>query len=189
MNRFGLNTAIIVIALLISACGTSNLSISTNAVAPNSPLEAPFESPLSAPFQSPLQPPLPLPVFPEVTTEADTGALMGFVITTSGLSARPLIDTAVRLGAIQWTPSADNDASEKGDGVFVIEGGSSPGALTDASGVFVIRDLVPGDYVMAVGDLIGQHEFIIDENGEDAKVFSVEAGSVLNVGTIQVSLP
>lgn len=163
------------------------------AAAPESPLEAPFESPLAAPFDSPLPTPLPEAVYPEVTPGAETGILMGRIVSTYNQQPRLMADTSVRLGTIFWnspnTDSASSTPTAEPDGVFVIEGGSSPGALTDANGIFVIRDLAPGEYVMAVGDLIGVHEFILAENGEDAKVFKVEPGTVLNVGTIEVNLP
>lgn len=161
--------------------------------APESPLDAPFASPLEAPFVSPLPAPLPEATFPDVTPGAETGVLMGRIVSTYNQQPRIMTDTSVRLGTIFWNPPATDSASStppaEEDGVFVIEGGSSPGALTDAAGIFVIKDLTPGEYVMAVGDLIGIHEFIIAENGEDAEVFNVEAGAVLNVGTIEVNLP
>jgi hypothetical protein len=161
--------------------------------APESPPEAPFESPLEAPFESPLSAPLPNAIYPEATADAETGILMGRIVSTYDQQPRLMIGTSVRLGTIYWNPSSTDKTistpSAEEDGVFVIEGGSSPGALTDETGIFVIKDLSPGEYVMAVGDLIGLHEFIIAENGEDAEVFDVEAGAVLNVGTIEVNLP
>lgn len=161
--------------------------------APDSPLEAPFESPLEAPIDSPLPTPLPEAIYPEVTPGAETGVLMGRIVSTYNQQPRFMTDTSVRLGTIFWntsnTDSASSTPTAEADGVFVIEGGSSPGALTDENGIFVIKDLKPGEYVMAVGDLIGVHEFILAENGEDAEVFKVEPGAVLNVGTIEVNLP
>jgi hypothetical protein len=158
-----------------------------------SPLEAPFESPIEAPFESPLLLPLPEAVYPEVAPDAETGVLMGRIVSIHGQQPRLMPGASVRLGTIYWNPSDTDNASStptaQEDGVFVIEGGSSPGALTDDAGIFVIKDLPSGEYVMAVGDLIGIHEFIIAENGEDAEVFKVEVGAVLNVGTIEVTFP
>lgn len=159
--------------------------------APESPLAAP-ESPLTAP-ESPLPTPLPEAVYPEVTPGTETGILMGRIVSNYNQQPRLMVGTSVRLGTIYWNPSTTDGASAtpttEADGVFVIEGGSSPGALTDENGIFVIDDLSPGEYVMAVGDLIGIHEFILAENQDDARVFKVEAGAVLNVGTIEVNLP
>lgn len=160
---------------------------------PESPLQVPFESPIEMPSESPLPPPLPEAVYPTVTPDPETGVLMGRIVSTYDQQPRLLTGTSVRLGTIFWNQlSTTGDSatqSPEADGIFVIEGGSSPGALTDENGIFVIADLVPGEYVMAVGDLIGLHEFLLAENGEDAKVFEVEAGAVLNVGTIEVNLP
>ncbi|HHY54755.1 MAG TPA: hypothetical protein GYA08_04895 [Chloroflexi bacterium] len=181
-----------------TATATPTPPATTAADAPESPLAAP-ESPLDAPSsplaapESPLPTPLPEAVYPEVTPGAETGVLMGRIVTTYDQQPRIMAGTSVRLGTIFWNTSNTDGASAtptaEADGVFVIEGGSSPGALTDDNGIFVIENLSPGEYVMAVGDLIGMHEFILAENHDDARVFKVEAGAVLNVGTIEVNLP
>ena len=67
------------------------------------------------------------------------------------------------------------------------EGARSPSVVTQADGTFIFRDVDPADYVMAVGELMGDHVMISESNGK-ARIFAAEKGKTLDVGTLKVDL-
>jgi hypothetical protein len=71
------------------------------------------------------------------------------------------------------------------DGAFVLEGATSPSAVTDEQGRFAFANIAPGDYVAVVGDVLGYHE-IISESGGKATIFTAETGKIVNIGTLTV---
>jgi len=76
---------------------------------------------------------------------------------------------------------------EGGDGVYVLDHAFSPAAYADDNGVFVIANADAKEYVIVVGDPEGLYEVIPDEAGV-ARVWMTEAGKVLDVGELSVSL-
>lgn len=145
---------------------------------PESPLQA--ESPLVSPLALPeVAPVSPLPTPPEVA--AEEGAVVGRVLSLIQPGNPPLYDTTVKVGMIQWR----EDGS---DGDFAIDGARGPSAVTQQDGTFVINNLLPGDYVAVIGDLIGRHEVLVTPEGK-AQVFTVVAGEVTDMGNLFVNLP
>ena len=59
--------------------------------------------------------------------------------------------------------------------------------VTQADGTFVFQDVDPADYVMAVGELMGDHVVIAESNGK-ARIFTAEQGKTLDLGTLKVDL-
>jgi hypothetical protein len=99
--------------------------------------------------------------------------------TTTG--GKPLSETPVRLGKIYWN-------ADKTDGAYVFEGGTSPSAITKTDGTFAFDSIEPGDYAIAVGDLMGNSVLIRGAN-QKARIITVVPDQILDVGTLQVALP
>ena len=76
---------------------------------------------------------------------------------------------------------------EGGDGVYVLDHAFSPGVYADEKGVFVIANVDPKEYVIVVGDPEGLYEVSPDDSGR-ARVWKPQAGKVLDVGQLNVSL-
>jgi predicted small lipoprotein YifL len=74
-----------------------------------------------------------------------------------------------------------------GNGVYVLDHAFSPGVYADDQGVFVISDVDPKEYVIVVGNPEGNYVVIPDDTGH-ARVWNVEAGKILDVGKLDVSL-
>jgi hypothetical protein len=115
-----------------------------------------------------------------ITLTPTKAALTGHVITTFDGKTQPLPNTVVRLAKVFW--NADHS-----DGAFVVEGGSSPSVITDQNGDFAFKNIDPAEYVVVVGDLEGENEIIPDANGK-AKIYTVDADKILNIGTLNVKL-
>jgi hypothetical protein len=115
-----------------------------------------------------------------ITLTPTKAALTGHVITTYDGKTQPLNNTVVRLAKVFWN-------NDKSDGAFVVEGGTSPSVITNLNGDFAFTNIDPADYVVVVGDLEGENEIIPDTNGK-AKIFTVEADKILDIGTLKVKL-
>lgn len=115
-----------------------------------------------------------------ITLTPTKAALTGHVITTYDGKTQPLANSVVRLAKVFWN-------ADKSDGAFVVEGGSSPSAITNQNGDFAFTNIDPADYVVVVGDLEGENEIIPDTNGK-AKIYTIEADKILDIGTLQVKL-
>lgn len=116
----------------------------------------------------------------DITVSGSESAVVGRVVSTADLGRNPLPKTEVRLASVFW-----ND--DKSDGAFVVDATSGPTAITDQNGAFAFEELRPTDYVLVVGDLFGQHVILSKPDGS-AKIYSVTAGQVLDVGDIEVDL-
>ena len=117
----------------------------------------------------------------EATLSPTLSAVKGRVLTVASGSPRPLADTVVRLAKVFYNEPHT-------DGVYVLDGASSPGALTDQDGRFSIVNIEPADYVIVVGDAESPDHVIISEPDGKARLFTAEAGQVLDVGTLEVGL-
>lgn len=117
---------------------------------------------------------------PRKTTAAQPAAgkatVVGRVTTTSGA---PITDTPVRLSEVY---RGENQSPE---GIFVLDGAQSPGAMTSEDGQFVIADVEAREYVLVVGDVQGEHTIIVDEAGK-ARVWNAEPDKVLDVGELKI---
>jgi hypothetical protein len=116
----------------------------------------------------------------EVILTPTKATIIGRVNTTYTGSVTPLTNTVVRLAKVFWN-------ADKTDGAFVLEGASSPSAITNQKGEFVFENIDPADYVIVVGEAEGDNEIIAKPNGE-AKIYTVEPDIALDVGTLTVKL-
>lgn len=105
--------------------------------------------------------------------------LVGQLVSDS--NGAPLGDTVVRLARVFWN-------EEHTEGVYVLEGARSPSSITDSNGFFVFKDVDPGDYVMIVGDVYGDHVIISNPNGT-ARIFTIEQGKIMDAEQVKVTLP
>jgi hypothetical protein len=125
--------------------------------------------------------PIPLPtILLEATLSPFKSAIIGQVLTRKNGIQVFLANTPVRLASVHWS-------AQKTDGVFVLEGASSPGTTSQDDGTFIIGNIDPGDYVVVVGDALGLHAIYAAPSGK-AKVFTAEQGKPLNIGQIEVTL-
>jgi hypothetical protein len=116
----------------------------------------------------------------DITVSAAESAVVGRVVSPSGLGTEPLPKTEVRLASVFW-----ND--DKSEGAFVVDATSGPTAITDQNGAFAFDELRPTDYVLVVGDLFGQHVILSNPDGS-AMIYTATVGQVLDVGDIEVDL-
>jgi protocatechuate 3,4-dioxygenase beta subunit len=142
-------------------------------------------SPLAIVPATKIQPTVPgIAATTTLTTTSRAGqskaGMTGKVLSTT-LGGRPLSQTPVRLGRIYWN-------ADKTDGAYVFEGGTSPSAVTSADGTFAFENIEPGDYAIAVGDLMGNSVLIRGAN-QKARIITLVSDQVIDVGTLQVALP
>jgi hypothetical protein len=112
--------------------------------------------------------------------EEGTATLAGQVFTTIG-GDKPLTDTVVRLARVYWN-------EDRSDGAFVLEGATSPSAITDQDGQFTFHNLAAADYVIVVGDVMGQNVVVSESSGKP-RIVTVATDETKNIGNIRVELP
>lgn len=127
------------------------------------------------PTESPLRSPLPSPAAVQ-TPSADKAAVSGVVMRADGTTPFG----AVEVFFAQVTRS-------NGNGVYVVDTASSPWAATAADGSFRTAPMPPGEYVIVIGDPIGKNVVVVDDTGKP-KVWQMNAGQVLDVGTLSVDI-
>ncbi len=115
-------------------------------------------------------------VTPPNLPEKDKATVIGRAV-DEGTQA-PLANTIIRLAEVYG--SGD-------DGAYVLDSYFSPGATTDANGYFIMENIPPIGYVVVVGDVFDVYKIVQTEEGKP-KVWSTQAGEVLDVGTIATSL-
>ncbi|HEY0734897.1 MAG TPA: hypothetical protein VGD69_08300 [Herpetosiphonaceae bacterium] len=115
----------------------------------------------------------PTPTVP--APSGDNATLSGQVV--SNTNQAPIKETVVQLAQIY----RDNNTQEA---VYALDLARAPGTFTDQNGFFAITDVPPGEYAIIVGDYYGTNDVVRD--GDDAKIFTTEAGKALSVGAIQV---
>lgn len=116
----------------------------------------------------------------QIKLEPGKAGVVGKVMTTNGGNVRPLKETVVRLARVFWN-------EEKTDGAFVLEGARSPSTISTADGVFVFNNVDPADYVIIVGEVIGDHVIISEPDGK-ARIYTATAGQTLEVPTLEINL-
>lgn len=109
-----------------------------------------------------------------------TATVIGTVISTSTKDAAALVGMPVRLARVFWN-------EDKSDGAFVLEGATSPSALIAEDGSFTLSNVPPADYVIVVGDPMGSNVIISEADGK-ARVITLAAGEVFDIGQLEVAL-
>lgn len=110
---------------------------------------------------------------------ADKAAIVGVVTHDNGTGYD---NTPIRLAEIVWN-------AEKTEGAFFLDMAQSPGTYTLSNGAFMINNIKPGEYAMIVGDVM-ERNTVIREDGQDrVRVYSLTAGTVLDIGVMKVEYP
>ncbi len=111
--------------------------------------------------------------------ETGKASITGQVMHSQGY---PLVNMVVRLADVA------RSSTGKG-GAFILDMARSPATSTDNNGYFNIQNVDPGEYVLVVGDveITGVYEIITEQNGA-AKVYTLPADQVTDIGILTVSI-
>lgn len=133
----------------------------------------------------------PVPLSPVVTSEEivasppapepDKTTIVGHLL--SEQTGEPLANISVRL--------ADVYRDQNSAGNFVLDTAFGPATATNANGGFIFTNIAAIEYVIVVGDIErgDENAYVIIPNAEGtARVWSTEAGSVLDVEDLRVTL-
>jgi hypothetical protein len=120
--------------------------------------------------------------FPEpAAPEPGKATIIGQVFSTTRNA--PYADIAVRLAEVVRVDNPDAT-----DDLYVLDQAFSPGAITDANGVFVIENTEAGEFVIVVGDVEFAYEVITNESGTP-KVWDIQPDEITNAGIFEVDMP
>lgn len=172
---------ILLIILMTSACqGSTTLPTATPTTNKNTEDIPQFVSPVSV-------------IEPTATQTAETikptptkqaklissmAGLKGQVVSAS--DNQPVSSTLVRLATVFWDEKHQ-------EGAFVLDESASPGIVTDAKGEFLFVNIKPADYVIMIGETPTDKGVITNDDGS-AKIYSVDAGEILDIGTVTTEL-
>ena len=115
----------------------------------------------------------PTPTVP--APSGDNATVSGQVV--SNTNQAPIKETVIQLAQIYRDPNTQQ-------AVYALDLARAPGTFTDQNGFFAITDVPPGEYAIIVGDYYGTN--VVVQQGDDAQIFTTEAGKALNVGALQV---
>ena len=87
---------------------------------------------------------------------------------------------------IRLAPVIHLDANPSDD-TFVLDNSGSPAAISNSQGYFVLANVDPKAYVVIVGDVDTQYA-VATEQPDKAKVWTLTAGQITDVGEIRVVL-
>lgn len=119
-------------------------------------------------------PTVPAPNAVEVRPEPNKAAIVGRL--TSDKDGQPVANAVVRLA----------DVYREGDaGAYVLDDALSPVARSEQNGTFVFQNVEPKEYVLVVGNELGNYIVIADTTG-NARVWETQADQVLNVGELRI---
>jgi hypothetical protein len=143
---------------------------------PATPTPAAQQSPLSA-SESPLSAAASPLAAPPVIADGKAMVVGRLISTKNGL---PLNHAVVRLAEIHCPDGIEPD--EKQEKCFwALDNAFSPSTFTDETGYFEFKDVDALDYVVLVGDMIGEHAFVKD--AEDKQIiFAALPNQVTDVG-------
>ena len=102
----------------------------------------------------------------------------GVVLSSKEIGSKPLAETAVRLARVYWN-------ADKSDGAFVLEGATSPSAISEDDGSFILTGIPPADYVIVIGDPAAKNSIVLEASGK-ARIITLQPGKKLDIGKIVV---
>jgi len=125
--------------------------------------------------------PIPITVVPAMFSPLEKpasgrGIVVGRVFNLAGTT--PISLTPVYLGRVY---------RGGGSGLFALDVTNAPKSVTQADGSFVITDVEPAEYVLAVGDAtsVKTPSVLVEPNGS-IKTFTVAQDAVTNLGDVRV---
>ena len=164
---------IMAMAILLVACTPSDVEPDATAI------ETPFTSPLNVqnPFVSPLQEPV-------ITNDSsiDDGRAVVKGRLWSSITNQPITNAVVRLAEIYYGTKEQEE--QKTGGVFALDNAFSPSTFSDDQGYFTFTDVEARDYVVLVGDVLGDWALGLDDSKEKPKVWTAVEQSVTDIGEI-----
>jgi hypothetical protein len=174
MNKFKKNLFIILLSLSLIGCSSQ---VDPPFVSPVSPVGS---TNTSGPTATPTVNLTPAPTITVPAPASGMGVVHGRLL---HLDDRPFANTSLRLGAIVWTPGQEGDS-----GFVAADKFTSPQAVTDAWGNFVIEDVPPGDYGLAVDnpELSTATVYVLDETEQKIIVINVTPDSVTALEEIRL---
>ncbi len=125
--------------------------------------------------------PIPVTVVPALFSPlekpaAGRGMVVGRVFNLAG--TLPISLTPVYLGRVYRSG---------GGGMFALDVANAPQSVTQADGSFVIADVEPAEYILAVGNASSiKTPSVLSEPNGDVRAFRVEADVVTNLGDARV---
>jgi hypothetical protein len=126
-------------------------------------------------LSTPPNPPIELPA-----AEISTGVVGGVLIReVSGYGFKPLVPASISLGEVLLTSD--------GRPAFVRAADNSPKAELFPTGIFIFRDVLPGEYGIMVD--VGYTIFPIREADGTPRLITIQAGDVLDLGQVITELP
>jgi hypothetical protein len=158
------------ITIFISACRLST---------PVSPLPTPILE-----TQEGLLTPIPVTVVPEISSPLATpslghGTITGKVISTQG--AQPIGNTSIYLAKVFWDQSKEN-------AVYALDIYNAPQSRTSAEGKFILQNIEPGDYVVAIGNIsTNKTPSILTQANGQVKIVTVVADKTTDLGKVEIT--
>jgi hypothetical protein len=118
-------------------------------------------------------------ITPPASPQPGTATVVGQVVEVD--SGDPLGDVVVRLAEVV------REEEGEGEGLFLLNHYSSPGARTDQKGYFVFPDIKPGEYVVVVGEgeNMNDYDVIEDSDTGKAKVWNATVDEISDWGVIR----
>jgi hypothetical protein len=110
------------------------------------------------------------------TTTTGTASIKGQAVGTG--SNTPIAQTVIFLAQVYQDPT-------NGGEVFALDLANSPASFTDDNGNFQFTNIVPGRYVISLGDFYGVKDIVREANGA-ARVYTLENDQTVDAGVIQV---
>lgn len=108
------------------------------------------------------------------TPQSGTTTVAGVLVSYDGV---PYTDVIVRLAEVY---------RKDGAAAFALDAAFSPGGTTNENGEFVIPNIVPGEYVMIIGDPAVNYIIIDDPETGKARVWMAPLDGILDVGVLQI---
>ena len=167
-------------------------STSDEPAQPDSPLASGQPtSPLSAPPQS--ESPLPLPTITAADAEVlpDLSYVSGILM--SNIDGQPLANSVIRFPKVfcpveseDAAESAPSEGREMGNGCFwTLSDAFTQGTVTDEQGFFAVKDMLPGDYIILVGDMMTVYAFALVD-AENPFQFNAPINNAIDLGQVFV---
>jgi hypothetical protein len=118
-------------------------------------------------------------ITPPAVPDEGKATVVGRVINKNG--SGPIVDATIRLAEV---------FREGEGGAFVVNLATSPSTRTDAEGYYIIENIPPGEYVIAVGEgeSMAEYDVIEDSTGKQARVWMATAGQVNDWGEVQAEV-
>lgn len=121
----------------------------------------------------------------KVVAKPDTAAMTGIVRSTATRPARGL-QTSVWLARVYYGEGNSKESTPPPGGwPFILDTANGPVVQSAEDGFFVFEDIVPGEFVLVLGDPMDQ-SYIVPNEQDFPRIFSLTAGEVLDIGLLDV---